>query len=179
MPRNPDNEPESKRGWISRYAEAIRAFFWRWRRLVFPAAFAICVAATMVLVVERKPYLDALEAFDRIQVGMDWQEADWILTEPIPGNGSKHPERFLGNGRMEHTAVIYRVGDYRLEIVCDPHTGAVSEKRRNPEPWLSLVVVRRHFGWSTKKIQSYLNRYLVATVINATYCCEVLREMAK
>ena len=161
--------------------EAILAFLWRWRRVVVAAGFVMCVVAALVLAVERKSYEDTLEAFDRVQIGMGFQEAQMLVAEQTGLNSYKHPERVLRNWRMEHIGaypvMVCRVDDYHLELVFDSEF-TVLEKRRNPEPWLSLVVVRRHLGWSNQKIQSYLTRYLCVTVINASYCWDLLREMA-
>jgi hypothetical protein len=143
------------------------AFLWRWRRRILAVAFGICVAATMLVAAERKFYEDTLEAFDRVQIGMDWNEADDLLMEPYMLGRRlwyKHPERFLKNHRMEWRRDagwydVYRVGDYRLEIVLrawGDHT--VVEKRRNPEPWMSLVMVRRLFRSPIDKIWSYFFR---------------------
>jgi hypothetical protein len=164
------------------YAEAMRAFLWRWRRLVLAAAFGICAAATMLLAVEREAYEDTLGAFNRVQVGMGFQEAQMLLAEQTALNSYKHPERVLRNWRWEHIGAfpveVCQVGEYHLEIVFTPDSFVVLEKRRNPEPWLNLVVARRHCRWSNQRVQSYLNRYVCVTIINASYCWDVLRKMA-
>jgi hypothetical protein len=132
-----------------------------WRRPIVAIAFGICVAATMVLAAEKKFYEDTLEAFDRVQIGMTWNEADWVLRDVLRGSRSEHPERYMANHRMEERVDatrldVYRVGDYRLEIVFKTWDGTVLEKRRTPEPWMSLVMLRRLLQAPIRKISSYL-----------------------
>ena len=115
----------------------------RWRRPIVATAFGICAAATMLLAAEWKFYEDTLAAFDRVQIGMNFQEVHGILQGPA-WNSPKHPERSLAYDRTERVGEywlhVHRVGNYRLEIVFKYWEYPVWEKRRNPETWTSLAM---------------------------------------